>query len=169
MVAEPHIARMSEALAELEWLLGEWQGTAEGEPGTGRQARRYELVLRGEFLMGSNRTAREPKPGAAEGEIHEDISIISIISFDRAASRLVMHVFYVERSVAAYVCDPRSDPNEWVFTADRVQNGAPGMRSRETFVRRADDALESRFELAMGHKPFGLYTHEILRRAPSRR
>jgi hypothetical protein len=156
---------MSESLAELTWLLGEWQGVAEGEPGKGRQVRRYELVLRGEFLMGTNRTVWQPKPGAADGEVHEDLSIISL---DRAASQLIMHVFYVERFVATYACDPRGEPNEGVFTADRVQNGAPGMRSRETFVRRADDELESRFELAMADKPFALYTHEILRRTRPR-
>ena len=151
----------SESLAPLRWLLGQWQGDARGEPGSGHQVRRYEAVLRGEFIMGTNRTVWVPKPGATESEIHEDLSLIS---YDRGAGRLVMHVFYVERFVAEYVCSSSENADEWVFTADRVQNGPPGMRARETLTRRAD-RLESRFELAMSGRDFQLYTQETLARS----
>lgn len=157
------MAVVNDALAPLEWLLGQWQGTASGEPGTGTQQRRYELVLRGEFIMGTNRTVWVPKPGENEPEVHEDLSFIS---YDKAAARFVLHVFYVERFVAEYLAGPESDPNQWVFTAARVQNGPPGMQARETFTRRGD-TLESRFELAMPGKEFAPYTHETLVRRPA--
>jgi hypothetical protein len=153
--------RVNQGLKPLEWLLGSWEGDARGEPGTGRQTRRYELVLRGEFIMGTNKTIWVPKPGQSESEVHEDLSLIS---YDRAGGRFVLHVFYVERFVAEYVCEKQTDPHEWVFTAERVQNGPPGMRARESLASREDDALDSRFELSLSGKPFALYTQETLRR-----
>ena len=150
---------MDEALRPLEWLIGSWRGTARGDPGTGAQTRRYELVLQGRFIMGTNRTAWEKTAAHPDGELHEDISLIS---WDRAARRFVMHVFYVERFVAEHHGE-QIDTGTWRFTAERVQNGPPGLRSRETFISRSDE-LESRFELADGEHDFRPYTTEILRK-----
>lgn len=144
----------------LSWLVGTWEGEATGRPGRGTQTRRYEWVLRGEFLMGTNRTAWRATTEHPEGEVHEDIAMFS---YDREAGRIVMHVFYVERFVAEYLCEPQAHSDVWVFTADRVRNGPAGMRSRETLTRRGDE-LESRFELAMVGKEFSEYTREVLRR-----
>lgn len=155
---------MNDDLAPLAWLLGTWEGTATGQPGEGAQVRRYEAVLRGEFLMGTNKTTWSSTPAHPDGEIHEDVSILS---YDRGAKRFVMHVFYVERFVAEYFCEPQTDPNAWVFTADRVQNGPAGMRSREILTRRGDE-LGSRFELAMAGNEFAPYTQETLRRTAVR-
>jgi hypothetical protein len=152
-------ARVNDDLKPLAWLIGTWEGEATGEPGRGAQVRRYEEILRGEFLMGTNRTIWSSTDAHPRGETHEDMSIIS---YDRAAKRIVMHVFYVERFVAAYVCE-QTARQVWVFTADQVQNGPAGMRSREIFTRRGDE-FESRFELAMAGKNFAPYTREVLRR-----
>ena len=156
---------MNDDLKGLSWLVGTWKGEATGRPGRGTQTRRYEWILRGVFLMGTNRTAWMATPEHPEGEVHEDISIFS---YDRDAERIVMHVFYVERFVAEYTCEPRA-PDVWVFTAGHVRNGPNGMRSRETLTRRGDE-MESRFELAMAGKEFAEYTREVLRRtrAPKR-
>jgi hypothetical protein len=153
-------AIVEDNLKPLGWLLGSWEGTASGEPGIGSQTRRYELVLRGQFIMGTNKTIWSSTAAHPGGEVHEDLSLIS---YDRAAKRFVLHVFYVERFVAEHACT-QSGPDEWVFTAERVQNGPAGMRSRETFTHRGD-VFESRFELAMAGKDFALYTTETLRRA----
>ena len=155
------MACVDNALAPLEWLVGTWRGSSEGHPGRGSQERRYEGVLRGQFLMGTNRTVWSPTEAHPDGEVHEDLSLIG---FDRATGRFVMHVFYVERVVAVYECEPQSAPESWVFTAARVQNGPAGMRSRETLARRGD-LLESTFELAMPGKGFSPYTRETLVRA----
>jgi hypothetical protein len=151
---------VNDALKPLEWLLGKWEGSASGEPGSGKQQRRYELVLRGEFIMGSNHTIWVPKAGETEGEVHEDISVFS---FDRTAGHFVMHMFYVERFVGEFVAAEQTDPNQWVFTAARLQNGPAGMQARETFTRQAD-TLDSRFDLAMPGKGWAPYTHETLLR-----
>lgn len=152
---------MNDDLRPLEWLLGTWEGTATGEPGQGAQTRRYELVLGGQFIMGRNRTAWSKTADHPDGEVHEDLSLIS---YDRAAKRFVMHVFYVERFVAEYHGE-QQDAGTFVFTADRVQNGPPGMRSRETLARDGDE-LRPRFEVAMAGEDFALYTSEELRRRP---
>ena len=150
---------MDDELGPLGWLLGTWEGTASGEPGRGAQTRRYELALRGRFIMGTNRTAWSATAAHPEGEVHEDLSLIG---YDRAAKRFVMHVFYVERFVSEYVCE-QTGAETWVFTTDRVQNGPSGMRARETLAR-SDDELHARFEVAMPGSDFALYTSETLRR-----
>lgn len=152
---------MNEDLRPLEWLVGTWEGTASGGPGEGAQTRRYELVLRGEFIMGTNRTEWSKTADHPDGEVHEDVSLIS---YDRAAKRFVMHVFYVERFVAGYGCEQQG-ADTFVFTADRVQNGPPGMRARETLARHGDE-LRPRFEVAMAGEDFVLYTSELLRKRP---
>ncbi len=152
---------MNEDLKPFAWLVGTWQGTARGRPGEGAQVRRYEAILRGEFLMGTNKTTWSSTTAHPDGEVHEDVSILG---YDRGSKRFVLHVFYVERFVAEYVSEPQTSPDVWVFTADRVRNGPPGMRSREIFTRRGDE-LESRFELAMEGRDFAPYTTETLRRA----
>jgi hypothetical protein len=155
----PDDAAVDDELKPFEWLIGTWQGTAEGAPGKGQQTRRYELILRGRFVMGTNRTTWEKTASHPEGEIHEDISLIS---WDRAAKRFVMHVFYVERFVAEHFGE-QLGPDVWRFTSERVQNGPAGMRSRETFERR-DGVFVSRFELASANEDFALYTTETLRK-----
>lgn len=114
--------------------------------------------------MGTNTTRWARTPAGSEPEVHEDVSLIS---YDRAAERFLMHVFYVEGFVAEHVGE-RVDDDTWMFTAATVQNGPAGMRSRETLVHRGDELL-SRFELAMAGKDFAVYTRETLRRVgPSR-
>jgi hypothetical protein len=150
---------VNDDLRPLEWLLGTWEGTASGEPGQGTQTRRYELVLGGQFIMGTNRTTWARTAAHPDGEMHEDLSLIS---YDRAAKQFVMHVFYVERFVAEYRSE-QLDAETFVFTADRVQNAPAGMRSRETLARHGVE-LRPRFEIAMGTEDFALYTSESLRR-----
>ncbi|HEY6959219.1 MAG TPA: heme-binding beta-barrel domain-containing protein [Candidatus Limnocylindria bacterium] len=150
---------MHEDLRPLEWLVGTWEGTATGEPGTGTQTRRYEVVLGGRFILGTNTTRWAATPSHPEGELHEDLSLIG---YDRAAKRFVMHVFYVEGFVAEHVGE-RVDADTWMFTAARVQNAPAGMRSREILVHRGDELLP-RFELSMPGKEFAPYTSERLRR-----
>jgi hypothetical protein len=148
--------------APLRSLLGNWEGEASGHPGKGRQERRYELILRGRFLMGTNKTLWEPTGGNPEGEVHEDITLFS---FDRRANRFHMRAFYVEGFFSDYEGrEIADDGTRFVFVAEAVENGPIGMRARETLRLRGADRLSSTFEIAMPGKDFAIYTEETLRR-----
>jgi hypothetical protein len=153
---------MIDAWAGAQRLLGRWEGTATGRPGTGHQIREYKLILRGKFILGSDETHWEPTEDEPAGDVHEDISVLS---FDRGTGQLVMRGFYSEGFVHEYRCSvPAGEDSPLVFEAGRVESGPPGMRARETITFIAPDEFESTFELAMPGGDFEHYTHERLKR-----
>jgi hypothetical protein len=151
---------MTDPWVTVQRLIGRWEGTASGKPGSGSQTRRYEAVLRGTFVMGMNKTHWQPTEADPEGETHEDLSVLGQ---DRSTGRPVMDSFFVEGFACEYRCVD-ADDDRLVFEADQVRNGPPGMRARETFAFLDADAFESTFELAQGDGPFTPYTTERLRR-----
>lgn len=152
---------MSDQWATAQRLIGRWEGTATGKPGEGAQVRTYAAALRGGFIMGTNRTIWEPTAEEPDGEIHEDINILS---FDRGGGTAVMRSFFVEGFACEYRCVDSADGVGLVFRADVIENGPPGMRARETISLVGDDRLESVFELAMRDGPFEPYSSEVLHR-----
>ena len=153
---------MSDPWANAQRLLGRWEGPATGRPGTGHQIREYKLILRGQFILGSDETRWGPSAEQPAGDLHEDLSVLS---FDRAAGQLVMRGFYGEGVVHEYRCvETLGDGARLVFEAGQVENGPPGMRARETIEFVGPDEIESTFELAMPGGDFESYTHERLKR-----
>lgn len=154
---------MNDQWHAIQRLLGRWQGTASGKPGTGTQVRRYRPILGGAFILGTNEARWQAVAGEGEPPPHEDMSVLS---FDRAAGQLVMRSFYNEGFVHEYRCvDAAPDGSRFVFEASSVENGPPGMRPRDTIVFAADGALEATFELAMPGQDFETYTVERLTRS----
>ncbi|MGD0407746.1 MAG: hypothetical protein ABSB34_01940 [Candidatus Limnocylindrales bacterium] len=152
---------MSDPWANAQRLLGRWEGPATGRPGIGHQVREYKLILRGQFILGTDETRWEPNAEQPSGDLHEDLSVLS---FDRASGQLVMRGFYSEGLVHEYRClDPEADGSRLVFEADQVENGPPGMRARETISFVGPGEIESTFELAMPGGGFEHYTHERLK------
>jgi len=121
---------MTDQWTAIQRLLGRWEGTASGRPGTGSQVRRYESILRGKFILGTNKTRWRPTDEDPEGEAHEDLSVIG---YDTERQQLVMRLFFVEGFACEYRCvDWSPDGSRFVFRADVVENGPPGLRARET-------------------------------------
>src|SRR5512133_1270270 len=77
----------------LSRFVGEWQGTAEGEPGRGTSERIYEYTLGGKFLFVRNRSTYPPQQKNPKGETHEDLGYVS---YDTQRKRLVLRQFHVE-------------------------------------------------------------------------
>lgn len=147
---------MTDQWALVQRLLGRWEGTAAGAPGSGSQVRQYEAVLRGTFVLATNKTRWQPTVADPEGETHEDLSFLSL---DRSTGQAVMHAFIVEGFACEYRCIA-ADQDRLVFEANRVQNGPAGMRARETLVFLNVDELQSTFELAEAGGDFAPYTTE---------
>jgi hypothetical protein len=144
-------------------LVGRWEGTAEGQPGTGTVRREYSFVLNGRFIRVRNRSEYPAQAKNPKGEIHEDEGFISL---DRSRKKLVLRQFHVEGFVNQYVEDDGTTASRLVFTTEAIENIPAGWRARETYVVHGPDEIEEIFELAESGKPFEVYSRSRLKRLP---
>jgi hypothetical protein len=144
-------------LSSLSFFLGRWEGTVEGQPGTGSATREYTSELRSKVIYARHRGVYPAQPANPKGEIHEDLGIYS---FDAAARRVRFRQFHVEGFVIHYVQEPDTRPGTWVYTSEAIENIPKGYRSRETHVRLGPDE----FEVADPGKDFAVYSRTKFKR-----
>jgi hypothetical protein len=147
--------------ASVEFLIGRWQGTTEGQPGKGTVVREYSRVLNSRFIRVRNQSTYPPQPANPKGEVHEDEGFIS---FDRARKKLILRQFHAEGFVNQYVEDDGSRAQKVVFTSEQIENIPTGFHARETYVVMGADEFEEVFELAEPGKQFEVYSRARLRR-----
>jgi hypothetical protein len=147
--------------APARFLLGSWEGTQVGQPGTGTVRREYRLVLRDQFIEERNTSTYPPQEKNPKGEVHDHVAYIS---YDRARKRLVLRQFHVESFVVQYVQEVESSAGNLVFVGEAFESGPPGWRTRETYIVHGPDEFEEMFELARADKPFEVYSRSRLKR-----
>jgi len=153
-------AQNADRWGPLRPLLGEWEGTSSGQPGTGSVRRQYRLVLRDQFIEARNTSTYPPQDKNPKGEVHEDLGFFS---FDRAKKQFLLRQFHGEGFVNHYTADV-SSPGKLVFTTESIENIPAGWRARETYLLKAPNEVEEMFELAEPGKDFQLYSHTKLKR-----
>jgi hypothetical protein len=153
--------RSADRWGPLRGMLGEWEGTSTGQPGTGTVRRQYRLVLRERFIEVRSASTYPPQEKNPKGEVHEDVGFFS---FDRARGRFLLRQFHVEGFVNEYVAGETSASAKLVFTSESIENIPAGWRARETYVFSGPDEFEELFELAEPGKDFQAYTHARLKR-----
>lgn len=147
----------------VRFLLGKWEGDSEGEPGKGKSVREYAFVLGNKFIEVRNQSTYPPQEKNPKGEVHEDRSLMS---YDRAAKKLVLRMFTVEGFVNHYVLDSVSaDGRVIVFTTVAIENIPAGFRARETYTKISDDEFTELFEIAEPGKDFEKYSGALFRRS----
>lgn len=146
----------------IAFLLGTWDGVAEGQPGKGTARRVYTRVLNGRFIRAVHRGEYPPQDKNPKGEVHEDEGFFSM---DRARKRIVFRQFHVEGFVNTYVESGETSPTTVVFESEGIENIPAGFRARETYVSRGPDAFDETFEMAEPGKPFEVYSQTSFRRA----
>ncbi len=140
----------------VRFLLGKWEGDSESEPGKGKSVREYAFTLNNKFIEVRNQSTYPPQEKNPKGEIHEDRSLMS---YDRAARKLVLRMFTVEGFVNHYVLDSFSaDGRVIVFTTVAIENIPAGFRARETYTKVGDDEFTELFEIAEPGKDFEKYS-----------
>ena len=153
----------ADALSALQFLVGRWEGTSEGQPGKGTVERQYARALRNTFIEGRNRSVYPPQERNPKGETHEDFGVFS---FDKARKRIVYRQFHVEGFVTHYVQQESVTPGVLVFETEAIENIPSGWRARETYRLLPSGELEEVFELAEAGKSFEIYSRTRLRRLP---
>lgn len=141
--------------APIQFLVGDWQGTSEGQPGKGTVERTYRLVLGDKFLHERNVSTYPPQPKNEKGEVHEHWSFFS---HDRARRTLVLRQFHQEGFVNQYVMAGGSPQGTVTFETEAIENIPAGWKARETYRKLSSDEFVETFELAEGDKPFEIYS-----------
>ena len=156
-------APAADSWARVRFLLGSWEGTSEGQPGKGAVRRRYQLVLREQFIEIRNTATYPPQDKNPKGEVHDDVGYIS---YDKTRKLFVLRQFHVEGFVNQYVEDPSVPGATIAFTSEAIENIPAGWRARETYIVRGPDEFEEVFELAPAGKPFEVYSRAKFTRVP---
>ncbi len=148
--------------AAVRFLLGSWEGTSTGRPGTGSVRREYRFVLRDRFIEERHTSIYPPQERNPRGEVHEHVSYIS---HDRARKQLVLRQFHVERFVIQYVQDGEASGGKLAFVSEAMENTPAGWRARESYIVHGPDEFEEIFELARADEPFEVYSRTRLKRS----
>ena len=156
-------ATTSSRLSAVQPFVGKWQGTSEGQPGTGTLTREYRAILRDRFIEETNRSVYPPQEKNPKGEIHEHRSFFS---FDNARKTVVFRQFHAEGFVNQYVLEPTTKPGVLVFVSEAIENIPQGYRARETYTFISANEFEEVFEIAEPGKDFELYSKARLKREP---
>ena len=150
-------------LGAVQPLVGKWQGTSEGQPGSGTVTREYRLVLGDRFIEEPNRSVYPAQEKNPKGEVHEHRSFFSS---DRARKTIVFRQFHQEGFVNQYVLEPPATRDVLVFVSEAIENIPKGYRARETYTFISANELEEVFEIAEPGKDFEVYSKARLKRVP---
>jgi hypothetical protein len=142
-------------------FVGEWQGTASGEAGSGSVTRRYAKVLGGRFIQESNTTTYPPQEKNKAGEVHEHWGMFS---YDKGRKTLVLRQFHTEGFVNTYRQSSQPGVEKLVFESENFENFSNSWKARETYEFAGEDQFVETFELAPPGKPFQVYSRSELKR-----
>ena len=156
---------LADPFERLAFLIGQWEGTSDGQPGKGSVRREYARALSARFVRVHNRSEYLAQPKNPKGEIHEDEGFFS---FDKARKRLVFRQFHTEGFVNTYVEGAESSTTTVVFASEAIENIPVGFRARETYLVQGADSFEEVFELAEPDKPFEVYSRTRFTRVKER-
>ncbi len=144
------VERPADAWSAVRFMVGEWKGESEGEPGKGTVKRSYRFVLGDKFLHEQNVPTYPQQPKNEKGEVHGHWSFFS---HDRAGRTLVPRQLHQEGFVNQYAMLPVA-AGAVVFESEALENDPPGWKACETYQVVSPDEFIETFELSQGGKPY---------------
>lgn len=155
LLATDPVAAKPDPWEPIRFMVGEWRGESEGQPGKGTVARTYRFILKDRFLAEDNTSTYPPQPANEKGEVHEHRSFFS---YDRARKVLVLRQLHQESFVIQYAVLPGATATRVVFESEALENVPAGWKARETYDVVSPNEFVETFELAMGDKPYAVYS-----------
>ncbi len=144
----------SDKLSGVSWLVGDWEGVAEGQPGTSASTRHARRVHNGNFIVIEGRSVYPKQEKNKSGEVHTSTDFWS---FDKQRNLIVMRQFDNLGFVSTYVQDrAASKDGRLVLVSEHLENVPKGWKARFTYSYKAPDEYHELFELDSG-KGFELY------------
>lgn len=146
----------------VRFLVGDWEGTAEGQAGAGTVRRSYSFVLKDRYLHEKNVSTYPPQQANKGGEVHEHWSFFS---YDRVRTILVLRQFHQEGFVNQYTFNKTaSGSGKLVFESEHFENFDNNWKARETYEIRSPDEFVETFELASPGKELQVYSRNSFKR-----
>jgi hypothetical protein len=140
----------------INFFVGSWKGTGDGEPGKGNYERTYQSILTKKFIEIRNKSTYPPTDKNPKGEVHEDIGYMS---YDKGRKTFVLRQFHIEGFVIQYRLDSVSANGKTiVFISEAIENIAPGWKAKETYHALTEEEFTETFELAPPNGSFKVYT-----------
>jgi hypothetical protein len=138
---------IQDRLAAVAWIVGDWTGAGEGQPGRSTSERHAARIQNDHFIQVSGRSIYLPQPGNPDGETHTQIDFWS---FDRQRGLLVLRQFDRLGFASTYVQDlAASTGGRIVLVSERLENVPAGMRARYTYEHPSANEYRELFELDM--------------------
>lgn len=148
----------ADSLEPLRFLLGEWTGMGQGQPGTGSGAFTFEQDLDGKILVRRSR-AEYPATNDRPAFVHADLTVV----FSSPAG-LGANYFDNEGHYIRYRVEVAKDQSTATFTSE-VEPGAPRYR---LIYRKEAGRVRVTFAIAPPGQPeaFKTYTEGVVTRSP---
>jgi hypothetical protein len=155
----------TDGLAELRWLIGDWRGVGQGEPGTSGSERHNDSFLDGRYIRASGTSVYPKQEKNPSGEVHEQLDLWS---YDRARSSVILRTFDTLGFACTYVLDrAASSADRWVLTAESLENVPKGLKARYIYTRPSENEYHEALELDTDGKGFKPYvTNRFLKVQP---
>jgi hypothetical protein len=144
--------------ARVQFLVGEWEGESEGEPGKGRST---VVPFRAERpFPRQNVSTYPPQPKNEKGEVQ------ALVALQPRPGRavLVLRQFHQEGFVNQYAVQPGTGGSPVVFESEALENIPAGWRARETYEVVSADEFTETFELAQGDGNWSVYSRTRFKR-----
>ncbi|HXS89793.1 MAG TPA: hypothetical protein VN705_10620 [Steroidobacteraceae bacterium] len=160
-------AQSTDGLAELRWLIGEWRGVGQGDPGTSGSERHNDSFLGGRYIRASGTSVYPKQEKNPSGEVHEQLDLWS---YDRARSSVILRTFDTLGFTCTYVLDrAASSADRWVLNGESLENVPKGMKARYIYTRPSENEYHEVLELDTDGKGFKPYvTNRFLKVQSSR-
>jgi len=161
-MSHAQVSKQDSVWLPLKFMIGNWIGTSEGEPGKGTYERSYQIVLNKKFIEVKNKSTYPPSKDNPKGEVHEDRGFIS---YDKGRKTFVLRQFHIEGFVNQFHIESISpDGKTIVFISESIGNIPAGYRAKETYQIISENEFKETFELAEPGKDFDLYSKAVLKR-----
>jgi hypothetical protein len=139
-------------LAELRFLIGEWEGVGGGGPGTGKGLFSFAFDLQNKAIIRKNH-AEYPATPNRPGVTHEDLMVIYV---DGASHQIQASYFDSEGQQINYQVTPSSDSETVTFLSESFGSQP---RYRLSYKKLKNGTLSGKFEIAPPGQPEAFKTY----------
>src|SRR5687767_1515032 len=109
-------------LARLNFMIGEWRGESQGDPGQGKMERVCSRVLNDRFIECRTTVTYPAQAANPKGEVHVDRAFYS---YDKSSKKLRLRQFHGEGFVNSYV-----EEDALSFVTVEIENIPASWRAR---------------------------------------
>lgn len=143
-------------LERFSTLVGSWEGNGEGFGNSKSNiTAEYTWLMNKQYIEMKHHSEFEPAEENAEGEVHEDLGILS---YDKDRKVAVFRQYHNEGYFTEYILnDSISTPEVLVFETTRIENFVPGGKARFTIKILSENEIETVFDVGFPGKEMACF------------